>query len=201
MDNIVVGIIFLMFRFSIDFFSENINETLIIDILPDFVGFMFLWFTLDRMQKINRSFKDANNLSVILLVVSFLNFASQILPIFIGGDISGIDGSYAWIILLSNLVRMLFSFGGSVYLALIMLFLALLSSAFSDEMADKDKAKLYWGTKIMVFVYLAMIVVCIVNQFIEFPVDVWIMVLPVNGIFALLVYFCMKHIKVPKEID
>ena len=48
MNLILVGLLFALFRFDYAFFSQNVDTTIVIDVLPDFLGYLLIWFGLEK---------------------------------------------------------------------------------------------------------------------------------------------------------
>ena len=68
---VIVGLLFVLFRFDYTFVSANINAEVTLDVLPDFVGYLLIWFGLEKAVDVNRWFKEAHSAATGLMVITF----------------------------------------------------------------------------------------------------------------------------------
>ena len=189
---ILVGLIFVLFRFDYTFFSLNLDASVTIDVLPDFVGYMLIWFGLEKSTEVNRWFKEAHSVATGLMVVTFLTLISS-LSFLIEPLFNTPDGQVFAI--LFALINYLVRIGGSFFFALTMLFMFFLSSALGYSMQSQERMFECWIMYIFSIVYTALTVVFIVNQFVNLPLPLdWIAGIA-GVIFIIASYFIMRNIK------
>ena len=78
MSIVIVGLFFALFRFDYAFFSQNIDTTVVIDVLPDFLGYLLIWFGLEKTVNINRWFKESHLVATGMLIITFLSLLSSL---------------------------------------------------------------------------------------------------------------------------
>lgn len=191
MSNMIIGLIFILFSFKFPFYSETLKEIVNIDVLPDFIGYLFIWFGLEKAIEENRWFKEASSIGVGLMVLTFLTFLSQIrflFTFFFEGD----GQVYAVILAIFSL---LIEKGESIIQAICMLFLGMYSTGIGNEMVilkENFLSSVSYGFSV---IYAIMIVVYMVNQFIVFPFEMWIIMTPINIAFIIYNAITLKKIK------
>ncbi|MBE6890476.1 MAG: hypothetical protein E7481_00460 [Ruminococcaceae bacterium] len=189
---VLFGLICVLVNFGFEFYSTNLGANVMIDILPDFVGYLILYFALEKQESNGRWFRESLSVGVGMLVVSVLVFLSQIQFLF------------SWTNTLDSKVFALFvslitagvNHIGSIIYALTMVFAALFSLAMMSE-ADKIRHK-GWSVTYTVFfmLYVALAAAYVVLQFIQLPFSSNLIALPVNIAFILVFYFSTKTLDV-----
>ena len=164
MSLVIVGLFFALFRFDYAFFSQNIDTTVVIDVLPDFLGYLLIWFGLEKTVNINRWFKESHLVATGMLIITFLSLLSS-LSFFFSPMIDHPDVK----IFLSffTIVNMIVSRAGSLIFAVTMVFMFTLCSAIGYLMQQKEKN---FSCVLMYFFSVAYTVLAVaygINQFIN----------------------------------
>ncbi|MDF2685578.1 MAG: hypothetical protein K0S55_759 [Clostridia bacterium] len=189
--NIILGLFFILFSYKFPFYSETIKDFVNVDILPDFIGYLLIWFGLEKATALNRWFKDASSLVVGLMVLTFISFFSQISFFF--KDFLDTDGQIYAIIL--SLVKILMENGEAIVQAICMFFLGMYSTGIGHEMGNIKNSflgSIAYGFSV---IYALLIIVFIIRQFITFPFDMWIVTAPINLVFILYNTIALNKIK------
>lgn len=190
---VCLALICVLFNFGFDFYSVNIGTNVVVDLLPDFVGYLILCFTLEKKGSSNRWFREAHSISVGMLIISFLVFLSQIRFLFasLGGSID----SEVFSLFISLITTGAGRIECLIY-AFTMGFAAFFSLSMMSE-ADKISNKVWSVVYIVLFIlYIIMAVIYIVLQFVAVPFSPYIIALPVNFIFLMSFYLSTKSIDV-----
>ena len=178
---VFVGLVFVLFNYEM-----NIGSSVVVDILPDFIGYLMLCLSLEKVETSNRWFREARVFSTGMLVVSVLTFIFQI-RFFFSSWTGSIDSE-----VFAVFIKLLE--GGIVYVdsivyAITMIFAAFFSLAMMSE-ADSISHK-GWSVTYTVFflLYVLLAVAFVVFQFVQLPFSSYLIALPVNIVFAL-VFYC-----------
>ena len=90
MNIILCAFVFILFYLPFTYQAESVHE--IVDVMPDFIGYLLLWFMLEKRQ-INRRMKFTYTAVSVMTVVSFLVFfaearflAPSVISDFLNGD-------------------------------------------------------------------------------------------------------------------
>ncbi|MBQ6052110.1 MAG: hypothetical protein IJL30_02350 [Clostridia bacterium] len=189
---VIVGLLFVLFRFDYTFVSANINAEVTMDVLPDFVGYLLLWFGLEKSVDVNRWFKEAHSAATGLMVITFITLVSS-LSFLLEPLLNSPDGQIFAI--LFYVVNYLVRIGGSILFALSMIFMFMFASALGYAMQSQEKWFLCRAMYVFSIVYSALAIVYIVNQFINLPLPLdWISA-GINAVFLVFSYFTMNKIK------
>ena len=78
MNYIVVGLFLILFSYDMSFYSETLSGTVTMDILPDFIGYLLIWFAMEKPSIENKWLRMASSVGTGMLVVSFLTFLSEV---------------------------------------------------------------------------------------------------------------------------
>lgn len=193
MTAILVGLFFILFSYNVEFMSQNLGSMVTVDIIPDFVGFLILWFALEKKESVNRWFKESLTLTTGLLVISFLVFASQLQFLF-SSWLQDIDSKA--IALIITVATLAFQYGECIIYALTMIFMVFLSRAFMYE-ADRNRLRGYSvAFTVFFFVYLLLTAAFVVLQFIKLPFSFYLIALPVNIAFMALLLLSSRKIDI-----
>ena len=188
----IVGLLFVLFRFDYTFVSANINAEVTMDVLPDFVGYLLIWFGLEKSVDVNRWFKEAHSAATGLMVITFITLVSS-LSFLLEPLLNSPDGQIFAI--LFYVVNYLVRIGGSILFALSMIFMFMFASALGYAMQSQEKWFLCRAMYVFSIVYSALAIVYIVNQFINLPLPLdWISA-GINAVFLVFSYFTMNKIK------
>lgn len=189
---VIVGLLFVLFRFDYTFVSANINAEVTMDVLPDFVGYLLIWFGLEKSVDVNRWFKEAHSAATGLMVITFITLVSS-LSFLLEPLLNSPDGQIFAI--LFYVVNYLVRIGGSILFALSMIFMFMFASALGYAMQSQEKWFLCRAMYVFSIVYSALAIVYIVNQFINLPLPLdWISA-GINAVFLVFSYFTMNKIK------
>ena len=192
MSLVIVGLFFALFRFDYAFFSQNIDTTVVIDVLPDFLGYLLIWFGLEKTVNINRWFKESHLVATGMLIITFLSLLSS-LSFFFSPMIDHPDIK----IFLSffTIVNMIVSRAGSLIFAVTMIFMFTLCSAIGYLMQQKEKN---FSCVLMYFFSVAYTVLAVayaINQFINLPFSLEWVNIPLGIVFLLSTYFITDKIE------
>lgn len=189
---VIVGLIFILFRFDYTFFSYNVEASIAIDVFPDFVGYLLIWFGLEKSVDVNRWFKEAHSAATGLMVVTFITLVSS-LSFLLEPLLESPDGQLFAI--LFYLINYLVRIGGSVLTALTMVFMFMLASAIGYSMQSQERMFLCRAMYVFSIAYSALAVVYIINQFINLPLPLDWITAGINVIFIVFAYISMNKIK------
>ncbi len=70
MSKIFLGLIFIFFNFSIDF---SFLITIKLNFLPDFIGYILIYFGLKEMTKYSKKFKDLMPISIAMMILATIS--------------------------------------------------------------------------------------------------------------------------------
>lgn len=192
MNLVIVGLFFALFRFDYAFFSQNVETTVVIDILPDFLGYLLIWFGLEKTVNINRWFKEAHLVATGMLIVTFISLVSSLSFLFA----PMMDHPDVKIILsFFTIVELIVSRAGSLIFAITMVFMFTLSSAIGYLMQQKEKN---FSCAVMYFFSIAYTVLAVaygVNQFINLPFSLEWVNIPLGIVFLLSSYFITDKVE------
>lgn len=191
MSSVIAGLVFILFSFDFPFYSETLKEVINIDVLPDFIGYLLIWFGLEKVTVTNRWFKDSSSIAVGLMVITFFTFLSQIRFLF--SSYLETDGQVFAVIL--SLFSLIIEKGQPTILALCMFFLGMYSTGIGHEMGNIKNRFLGSTAYGFSVIYAILIVVNLVNQFIVFPFEMWIIMVPINLVFLLYNVISLGKIK------
>ena len=183
-----MGLVFVLSNYNM-----NIGSSVVVDVLPDFVGYLLLCLSLEKVESSNRWFREARVFSTGMLVISVLTFIAQI-RFFFSLWTGSIDSE-----VFAVFVKLLESGLGHVdciIYAVTMLFAAFFSLAMMSE-ADSISRK-GWSVSYTVFflLYVVLAGAFVVLQFIQIPFSPYLIALPVNIIFVLVFYYSTRTLDV-----
>ena len=191
MNLILVGLLFILFRYDYAFFSQNVETTVMIDVHPDFVGYMLIWFGLEKAANANRWFKESHTICTGMMVVSFLSLASS-LSFLISPLLQSPDGQI--FASFFAIVNMIVSRAGSLIFAFTMIFMFMFSSALGYSMQTQERG---FSCGLMYFfsiAYTVLSVAYLINQFINLPFSLNWISFPIGIVFMISSYFIMEKI-------
>lgn len=189
---VIVGLIFILFRFDYSFFSYNVEASVAIDVLPDFVGYLLIWFGLEKSVDVNRWFKEAHSAATGMMLITFITLVSS-LSFLLEPLLESPDGQIFAI--LFYIINYLVRIGGSILTALTMVFMFMLASAIGYSMQSQEWMLLCRVMYVFSIAYSVLAVVYIVNQFINLPLPLDWITAGINVIFILFSYISMNKIK------
>lgn len=189
---VIVGLIFILFRFDYSFFSYNVEASVAIDVLPDFVGYLLIWFGLEKSVDVNRWFKEAHSAATGMMLITFITLVSS-LSFLLEPLLESPDGQIFAI--LFYIINYLVRIGGSILTALTMVFMFMLASAIGYSMQTQERMLLCRVMYVFSIAYSVLAVVYIVNQFINLPLPLDWITAGINVIFILFSYISMNKIK------
>jgi hypothetical protein len=189
---VIVGLIFILFRFDYSFFSYNVEASVAVDVLPDFVGYLLIWFGLEKSVDVNRWFKEAHSAATGMMLLTFITLISS-LSFLLEPLLESPDGQLFAI--LFYFINYLVRIGGSILTALTMIFMFMLASAIGYSMQSQERMFLCRVMYVFSIAYSVLAVVYIVNQFINLPLPLDWITAGINVIFILFSYISMNKIK------
>ncbi len=189
---VIVGLIFILFRFDYSFFSYNVEASVAIDVLPDFVGYLLIWFGLEKSADVNRWFKEAHSAATGMMLITFITLVSS-LSFLLEPLLESPDGQIFAI--LFYIINYLVRIGCSILTALTMVFMFMLASAIGYSMQSQERMLLCRVMYVFSIAYSVLAVVYIVNQFINLPLPLDWITAGINVIFILFSYISMNKIK------
>ncbi len=189
---VIVGLIFILFRFDYSFFSYNVEASVAVDVLPDFVGYLLIWFGLEKSVDVNRWFKEAHSAATGMMLLTFITLISS-LSFLLEPLLESPDGQLFAI--LFYFINYLVRIGGSILTALTMIFMFMLASAIGYSMQSQERMLLCRVMYVFSIAYSVLAVVYIVNQFINLPLPLDWITAGINVIFILFSYISMNKIK------
>ena len=81
--NVFIGVLLVAFSIIYPFTPEGTSVSVNLDLLPDFLGFIFIFMGLDKLQYYNKRMRDVSAFAVFFAVVSFITFISQLYPFYL----------------------------------------------------------------------------------------------------------------------
>ena len=163
---VLLGLICILFNFGFEFYSTNVGSNVMLDLLPDFAGYLILCFSLEKREALSRWFKESLSLSTGMLVVSALVFLSQIQFLF--SSWTGSIDSKVFTLFVS-LITLGISYLDCIVYAVTMVFAAVFSLAMMSE-ADKIAHRRWSVTFTVLFVlYVVLAIAYVILQFISLP--------------------------------
>ena len=192
MNLILVGLLCILFRYDYSFFSENIGAIVTIDVFPDFVGYMLIWFGLEKASGVNRWFKECHTISTAMLVVTFLSFLSSV-SFLLGPLLQTPDGKIYGVAF--SLITLAVSSADKIIYAVTMIFAFMLASALGYSMQTQEKNFPCVLMYIFSIAYTVFAIAYAVTQFISIPIELWWFAYPVNALFMLSAYFIMGKVE------
>lgn len=190
---VLVGLVFALINLDFGFNSANVGSTVMIDMFPDLVGYLFLCFALDKKEANGRWFRESLSVASGLAVVSVVVLLSQIHFLF-GSTVSNIDAR-VFSVFLSLATAAVGAVEYIIY-GITMVFAALFSLAMMSE-ADKICHR-PWSVTYTVFfvIYVILAVVYAVLNFIPLPFNIYLIALPVNLVFIAVFYISSNKLRV-----
>jgi len=190
---ITVGLVFLGLVCVLINYNMNIGSSVVVDVLPDFVGYLLLCLSLEKVESSNRWFREARVFSTGMLVISVLAFIAQI-RFFFSSWTGSIDSEVFAVFV--KLLESGLSHIDCIIYAVTMLFAAFFSLAMMSE-ADSISRR-GWSVTYTVFflLYVVLAGAFVVLQFIQLPFSPYLIALPVNIVFVLVFYYSTKTLNV-----
>lgn len=185
---VFLGLIFVLFNYNM-----NIGSSVVVDILPDFIGYLLLCLSLDKVESSNRWFREVKVFSTGMLVITVLTFISQI-RFFFSSWTGSIDSEVFAVFV--KLLESSISHIDSIIYAITMICTAFFSLAMMAE-ADSISHR-GWSVTYTVFfmLYIALAVAFVIFQFVQLPFSSYLIALPVNIAFVLIFYYSTKKLDV-----
>lgn len=186
----LLGIIFIVVPFEITI--ESVNGMVQVDALPDFIGYLILFFSLEKSTKLNGWFKNASGFCTVMLGITFLQFVSgwgkALLPTnIIEARVLGV---------MMNIIYTLFGFVGPFIIAASMIYLSFLSRGFGLEMEDREKRGLATVFFIITILFYVVAAICVLLQFFkQLPLQTWYFTVPVAVLFSVFAFITSDKIK------
>ena len=192
MNLILVGLLFILFKYDYAFFSQNVEMTIMIDVLPDFVGYMLIWFGLEKASTANRWFKESHTIATGMMIVTFITLVSS-LSFFLSPLLNSPDGQiFAGFFAIINLIV---SHAGSLIFGFTMIFMFMFSSALGYSMQTQERGFSCGLMYVFSVAYTVLAVAYMVNQFINLPIPLdWISG-GIGIVFIISSYFIMEKIE------
>lgn len=186
----VLGVIFIVV--TLDVTIEAGSSIVQVDALPDFIGYLILFFSMEKSTKLNGWFKNASGFCTVMLGVTFLNFISgwgkALLPTNI------IEARVLSVML--NIVYTLFGFIGPFIIAASMIYLSFLSRGFGLELENRGNKTYPVIFFIITILFYIVAAVCVLLQFFkQLPLQTWYFTVPVSILFCVFAFITSENIK------
>ena len=133
MNLILFAFVLILFNLS----APGSAEGSMVDALPDFIGYLILWFTLEK-RKINGRMRGVYSVTAVMIPLSFLLFLSQIQGMFLPSMIED-ERNTGWVLL--HMVLSVFSFVDIKFNGLILLLGSLVAAGFFFAMLNHWEQK------------------------------------------------------------
>ncbi len=185
MSFVLLSFVFILFSCRMPLSTETAEYT--INIIPTFVGYLILWFHLEKRQ-INRRVKAAYTVSTILLVIFFLEAVAEI-RFFFEGWLQG-DGLFIGLIL--NLFAAIFEQGTYLTQAIGALFALLFLWGLEKARTEKEQS-LFPPRLGMIFCGL-LAIYSILHQFLLFPIPFWAVSVPAGVVILICIGISLRNI-------
>lgn len=183
---IYAGLAFLVFSFTVPFDNGQL-----MDLLPSFIGYLLLWFALNKKAEINQNFKAAVNYGSVMLLITFLQFFGSCSSLFPKGSIDGTTFARVF-----SVIGSVFGVIDPIVTAANMIYIALLCGAFGMYCEDNDKRKSAICLKVLQFLFIALAVFAAVTLFFKnIPVKIWYISSVLAIIFGIITYISAKNSK------
>ena len=183
---ILFSLLFILITANVPFQEETAIH--IVDVLPAFVGYMILWYALDK-RKVNRKMRFVSGVVTGMTVLTFLGFLSQIRYLF-SEFLNGDGLIIGWVL---TGVSYLFNEYAEVPLLLSALTLGALFFAVLDQWKQKEEHRLQRGFCIAGMAVCGVIALCDIGALIVILPFSWRWIsYPLSAVAAALLYFAMK---------
>ncbi len=183
---IVLGLAFIFVTFEVP-----LSDTQYIDIFPDFVGYLILWFKLEKTGTVNRWFKDASTIAAGMLAVTFVQFLGSMSFLLPQNFMDSSTFKF-----MADIVNFIFSAGAPIVLALNMIFVSFLCRGLGLSCEDRKKEFLSTVFFVLTIVFFALAAFAAVTLFIRnLPIQVWHVALPAGTVFAVFALIGSRGVK------
>ncbi len=193
MQYIVVGFLFILAKLMWPVESTESGLTYMIDIVPDFIGFVMIWLSLEKRAGLNKLFKHSLSFSAVMSVVSFMMFLCQIRFV-INPLFEKIHEMYFLSGIISTLAGIFTTYGGIID-ALVALFAALFATAMLTELNKGGHRVFAVMLRILSIVYVVIAVADVVSVWVKIPIVMASVTIPAGIAMLALCYFGLKNIK------
>lgn len=186
----LVGVFFILLDFTMPIGAVG-TVSYSVDILPDFVGYLILWFSLEKPSTLNRWFKDSSTLATTLLALTFLGFLGNISFLLPGNSTDGSGLAF-----LFELINTGYTFATPLFVAANMVFLSFLSRALGSLCEERGREFLSTGFWIFTILFFGLAAFALVFFFFPYlPIRVWHIALPVGIVFGIFSLLASKDVK------
>lgn len=180
----VIGLIFVMFSYQFP-----ILESVTTDILPAFVGFLLLWHVGNKLTEKTKWFKETSVWAAALAAVHFIGFASSFRTL-LPQNTTFADSDIFRFIFMG--VGYVYENGALIFTALGFICLQFLCRAFGNIAENNENQPMTIFYLIFSWIFIVLIPVYTVANFITFPFELWTIVYPIDIIFIVVSAIFMK---------
>lgn len=183
---VYAGLALLIFSFNVTFDNGQI-----LDLLPSFVGYLLLWFALNKKSEINQNFKAAVNYGSVMMFITFLQFFGGCSSLFPTGSIDGTTFAKVF-----SIIGSVFGIINPLVTAANMIYIAFLCAAFGMYCEDNGKNGFAVVLKILMFMFIALAIFAAVTLFFKnLPIKVWHIGLGLSVVFGIITFISTKNSK------
>lgn len=187
---IILGMAFIFVSFQVPLSAEAANPQYI-DIFPDFVGYLILWFKLEKTGTVNRWFKDAGTIAAGMLAITFIQFLGS-LSFLIPQNFAD-SSTFEF---MADVINFIFSYGTPVVTALNMIFMSFLCRGLGLSCEERKKEFLSTVFFVLTIVFFALAAFALVTLFVRsLPIQVWHVALPSGIVFAVFALIGSRGVK------
>ena len=176
---IILGLAFILISFEVPLVSGTVS-TQYIDIFPDFVGYLILWFKLEKTVSVNRWFKDSSTIAAGMLAITFIQFLGSLSFLLPQNFVDSSTFKF-----MADVINFVFTNGAPVVAALNMVFMSFLCRGMGLSCEDRKKEFLSTVFFVLTIVFFALAAFAAVTLFIRnLPIQVWHIALPAGIVFS-----------------
>ena len=181
---------FILFSLLFLFISINVplESGYTVDILPAFVGYMILWYALDK-RRINKRMRFVSGCTVVMIVITFLGFLSQIRYLF-AEFLNGDGRIIGWVLTGASY---LFTDYAEAVLLLSAVVVGLLFFALLEKWQREASHKIQRGVCFSGMIVCGVLALCDFGALtVILPFSWYWVTYPLSAVAAVLLYFAMK---------
>ncbi len=187
---IVLGLAFILITFEVPLVT-GAEASQYIDIFPDFVGYLILWFRLEKTVSVNRWFKDSSTIAAGMMAVTFVQFLGSMSFLLPQNFMDSSTFKF-----MADIINFIFSAGAPIILALNMVFVSFLCRGLGLSCEDRKKEFLSTVFFVLTIVFFALAAFAAVTLFIRnLPIQVWHIALPAGIVFAVFALIGSRGVK------
>lgn len=187
---IVLGLFFIFVSFEVPV-ADSATAVYTVDIFPDFVGYLILWFKLEKTGTVNRWFKDASTIAAGMMAVTFIQFLGSLEFLIPQNSIDSSTFNF-----FANVINFVFNNAFPVVTALNMVFVSFLCRGLGLLCEERKREFLSTVFFVLTIVFFALAAFALVTLFIRnLPVQVWHVAIPSGVIFSIFALIGSRGVK------